>query len=224
MERDTAVGSLALGYHREREAQALGMEKQMSRKDIKDRHERYVVDEFLRFWESQHHEHFEVVERPDPPEAVVESPQRRTWIEVGTVYASDAWAKALHSYSNPDEEHKPMPPGPYVNMDLTFAERFLTVLRDKLTKTSYGPVFKALGPGILVLDTKTPWFGRDTWEMTVNECLKADWSNYTRFFCQVFIAYRHMNATAFEEWKECPTIANLGLHGARGRTSASITQ
>jgi hypothetical protein len=177
----------------------------MSRNDIKDKHERYIVDEFIRYWEDQNHEHFQVVERPDPPEAIVESLHRRTWIEVGTVYASDAWAQDLHSYTNPDEEHRPMPPGRHFKMDQTFAERFVNVLQDKLTKKSYAAAFTALGPGVLLLDTKTPWFGGDTWDMMLNECRKVDWSASTGYFRQVFIAFRHMNTTAFEEWKECPT-------------------
>ena len=178
----------------------------MTRKEIKDRHERYVVDQFIHFWDEHHRERFHVVERPDPPEAIVESPQRRTWIEVATVYIADQWARDLHSYANPDEEHVPMASGPYTSIDATFAKRFLKVLSNKLSKKSYETVVRMLGPGILLLDIKSPWFGNDTCEMMAQECRKADWTRCTGYFSCVFIAYPHMNQTAFEEWKECPTI------------------
>lgn len=182
----------------------------MSREEIKDQHERCVVDQFIHFWDEHHRERFYVVERPDPPEAIVESSQRQTWIEVATVYVSDEWARDLHSYANPDEKHVLMAPGPYASMDATFAKRFLRVLSDKLSKKSYRAVARMLGPGILLLDIKSPWFESDTCKMMAQECRKADWTKCTGYFSHIFIAYPHLNQTAFREWKECPSIINFG--------------
>jgi hypothetical protein len=173
------------------------------RRQVQEEHEIFLVDAFIAWWESQSGEKLRVVSRPHPmpPEAIVQSDQRSTWIEVTDAFHSEKWAQDLYSYAAPDETHKPMGPGPYVEMDAQIATRFATLLKKKYSKQSYAEPHKKYGPGILLVGMQSPWFNAQTCDLMRAECNRTDWTTYRGYFSHVFISYRSLNQQTFVEWK-----------------------
>lgn len=172
------------------------------RRPVQDRHEQFIVDAFLSWWASRTGEQFHVICRPHPhpPEAIIQSNRRTTWIEVTVAFHSDQWAQDRYSATTPGEPHKPMGPGPYVGMDEQTAERFAELLKKKLSKESYATPYEKYGPGMLLVGMQSPWFNGNTCEIMHHACLKADWSGDRGYFSHIFISFRSLNQQTFEEW------------------------
>lgn len=158
------------------------------------------MNAFLSWLARRTGEAFTVVDRPNPPDAIVQSAKRTTWIEVTDAFYSNTWAQDLFSSATPDEEHKPMPPGIYKNMDARFAANFTALLKRKLSKKSYCEVCQKYGPGILLVGIESPWFGADTCEQMREECQKTDWSTDRGNFGRVIISFPSFMDQSFEEW------------------------
>ncbi len=173
------------------------------RRAVQEKHERFLVDAFIAWWATQKIEQFRVISRPHPisPEAIVQSNQRTTWIEVTDAFHSDEWAQDMYSDATPGESHKPMGPGPYVDMDAQTATRFAMLLKKKLSKQSYAESYKKYGPGILLVGMQSPWFDEQTCNMMRDECWKTDWSTNKGYFSHIFISFSSLNHQTFEEWK-----------------------
>jgi hypothetical protein len=103
-----------------------------------------------------------VFAEPEPPEAIIVSAGKASWVEVVGAYWNQAYATDLHSYAAVGEPHKPMGPGPYTSMDDLFAMQFAGVVKNKLEKTTYQLAHDALGPGYLVISIHFPFFNRAT--------------------------------------------------------------
>jgi hypothetical protein len=172
------------------------------RRPIQEKHEKFLVDAFIKWWASHTNEHFNVISRPHPlpPEAIVQSEIRTTWIEVTDAFYSSKWAQDLYSYATPGETHKSMDSGPYVGMDVQTARQFIEVLTKKLSKKSYADVYNQHGPGILLIGMQSPWFNERICSLMHDECKKADWSIDRGYFSNVFISFSSLNQQTFEEW------------------------
>lgn len=134
-----------------------------ARGPIKRQHELAHVNAFIEWHSRVFRSRFRVVECPDdPPDAIIQSGQTVRWVEIGSVFWSDDWAHHLNSYATPGETHRPIHSGLYLDMDEQFADRFVGVLQDKLTKSSYPPLVEKYGLGYLVLPLMFPFFNLDT--------------------------------------------------------------
>lgn len=168
------------------------------RRPIKRAHERAVVRQFLLWLNETQPACYQVVDEPDPPDAVIESSALRTWVEIGDVFWNDAYAKSFLSFATPGELHKPVPRGPYSNVDWEFATRFVSVLRGKLENTSYEPFCGTYGQGYLVLCIYHPWF-----DETTRHAMQQHWSTTQpqvrdlRCFREVFLYLYHRDNTIF---------------------------
>ena len=116
-------------------------------------------------------------------------------------FHSDKWAQDLYSYATPGEPHKPLGPGPYVNMDIQTATRFASLLKKTLSNKSYAEPYQKYGPGILLVGMQSPWFNAQTCDIMRSECGKTDWTSDLGYFSHVYISYRSVNQQIFEEWK-----------------------
>lgn len=173
------------------------------RRPVQENHEHFLVDKFITWWASQTREQFRVISRPHPlpPEAIVKSDERTTWIEVTDAFHSDEFAQDLYSYATVGEKHKPMGPGPYVDMDAQTAARFADLLKKKLSKQSYAEPYAKYGPGILLVGMQSPWFDHHTCDLMRDECENIDWSTDRGYISCVFISFRSLNQQTFEEWR-----------------------
>jgi hypothetical protein len=99
---------------------------------------------FLAWWRAQSGEVLRIIERPNPPDFVLESDLRRTWLEVSDVFFDDEdvdWR--LSSDSSPREI--------LGDTDDQFIARFVRGLHKKLSKRSYSSAHSMYGRGILLL-------------------------------------------------------------------------
>lgn len=90
----------------------------------------------------------------------------------------------------------------YVDMDKIFAARFVTVLRQKLEKSSYEKYRDKYGEGYLILRMFTPFFGAETVHL-----MREAWSTATPeiedrgCFRSVYIAFKSLNGLTFRRWQ-----------------------
>lgn len=167
---------------------------------IKQAHESFYITEFLRWHAVAYRSRFQIISRPDPPDAIIRSKWVTRWVEVGDVYWSDSWARDLNSYATPGEVHCPIHSGPHVSMDEEHASRFVDVLKDKLARTSYANCNAKYGPGYLVMPMMSPFFDGNTVRL-----MRALWDATPAlnrgFFRGVFLAYASFNRIAFRRWQ-----------------------
>jgi hypothetical protein len=141
------------------------------RRDTQQAHERAQIKAFVTWLNSRYRASFEVVDEPNPPEAIIRSGRTTRWVEVTDAFWSDEFAQDEYSYATPGEKHKPIGSGPFVEPDAKFAARFVEVVKKKLEKKSYLPSRDAYGPGYLVVPIMYPLFDAHSLH-----CMKEAWS------------------------------------------------
>jgi len=172
------------------------------RRPIKQKHEICVINDFILWNQKQTGELFELISRPDPPDAVVRSNQRTTWIEVTDAFYSEGWARDKCTYATPGENHQEMASGPYMGMDEQLINQFLEIVMQKLSKGSYSDASTKYGPGILIVGLDSPWSDEQTTEMIIEACKSKELKEVDKgYFSQVFFFYRNFSDTVFGECK-----------------------
>jgi hypothetical protein len=170
------------------------------RRPIHQKHEICVINDFISLNHKQTGELFEVISCPDPPDAILRSNQRTTWIEVTDAFYSDEWATDKYSYATPGEKHREMSPGPYIGMDEQLRNQFLEIVKQKLSKDSYSDASTKYDPGILIVGLDSPWSDEQTAEMIIEACKSKEFKEeYKSYFSHVFISYRNFNYQVIEE-------------------------
>lgn len=169
------------------------------RRPIQQAHERAYVDHFLNWFNHEYQSNFEVVSEPNPPEAVIRSSSTTCWVEVSTAFLSVAHAKDLYSYATPGEVHKPVGPGPFLDMDEHFAQSFVSVIKKKLEKKSYVPWSTKHGPGYLVIPIPNPLFDGQTVAAMKSAWKKCD-INDLGCFRSIYIALPSGGEIRFSMW------------------------
>jgi len=124
-------------------------------------HERFNIQLFLEEFNARYQTGYEVVEEPDPPEAIIQFNNRKRWVEVTTAYLSKEQAKDLSAYAIKGEKSQSKKQGPVVNANEQFAQQFVDVVAKKLKKSSYEPFFKQFGKGYLVVSIQHPMFDQE---------------------------------------------------------------
>lgn len=172
-----------------------------NRKVIKKANERFHIANFIEWFNKTYHSDFVVISEPEPPEAIIQSSAKTTrWIEISNAFWNGAYAKDLTSFATSGETHEPMPRGPYGDMDKEFSKNFVTVLKNKLEKTSYQSVKRNYGKGYLIIPIYNPFFDSETVML-----MEHEWRNTTvnnlDCFRSVRIAYQSQNKWVFKKWR-----------------------
>src|SRR5579871_5095204 len=82
------------------------MRKWKSRREVKEAHEQFTLDLFLEHLNRRHRSHFQIVEKPDPPDAIIQSSKTVRWVEVVAAFWDATYAQDLASYVTKGEPHK----------------------------------------------------------------------------------------------------------------------
>jgi len=98
--------------------------------------------------ETQHR----ITDGPDPPDALMQSNGRQTWLEVTDIYLSNEQARFLNSPGGQIFEFNGSPDEPLF--------RLVSQLNRKLSMKSYRPIFEKYGKGFLLLTSKDFVFRR----------------------------------------------------------------
>lgn len=171
------------------------------RRPIKQKHEQAVVSEFLEWLNKQRGYKFRVIEEPDPPDAIIRSTRVTRWVEVADAFWTQEYARDQYSYATPGEDHKPVQPGPYTNMDEVFAHQLVDVISKKIDKDSYLTISKQYGPGYLVVPAQYPWLDSQTLRVA-----KALWAGGRPWkdkgcFKEIYIKDRMVGSPPFRRWR-----------------------
>jgi hypothetical protein len=166
---------------------------------IKEKHERYQVGLLINELNRRHRSTFQVVEEPDPPEAIIRSGRTTRWAEVVTAFWNEAYAKDLNSYATPGETHVSVGNGPFMDMDNQFAYKFVVAVKSKLEKNGYLPFREKYGPGYLVVSIQYPFLDAHTFE-----CIREEWLREKvddlGCFRSVYVTFRANNGYRVIRW------------------------
>ena len=129
--------------------------KNMNHRDIQPAHEKAVLDSFKDYLESQGIK-LAVIDRPDPPDAIVSIDGAPSWIEITDAFQSADWAQSITSYAAEDKPHKPYTRKLILEPDLQSCEKVQEVILKKVTKNTMKALSKTKGLGILLVGAYTP--------------------------------------------------------------------
>jgi len=161
-----------------------------ARKQVKSAHEIAVIDAFVRWYSAATSKNFRIIDRPDPPDAIIQCGSTKRWIEHADVYRNSEEAREEYSYVTPGEKPFDHSEHPILEPDKRIAMACAEVLRKKLTKTSYREFYEEFVGGILLLTERDPSFSESTLECIKDEVTCHDFSGSRGYFTEAYIGYR----------------------------------
>lgn len=167
------------------------------REQIKRAHESAVIDQFVSWLNRSKGARFTVVDRPDPPDAIIVDGNKASWVEHADLYRDWEEAREELTFVTPGERHICHSENPIADPDLRTAAAFVQTMRDKLTKGSYKPIFEKYGRGYLVISERDPLFDRDTIQEIDCATEAALFREDKRYFKGVFLALRGNSGLVF---------------------------
>jgi hypothetical protein len=171
-----------------------------SRRVVQEAHERFQVGLLLGELNRRHRSSYRVIAEPNPPEAIIRSGRRESWVEVVTAFWSDEFAKDVWTYATPGEEHAPMAGPVHVGPDAAFSARFARAVRAKLEKSTYKPAFDKYGAGYLVVAIQYPLFNGQTMRFMREAWAASDVSD-RGYFRSIYLTYRVFSGYRVTRWK-----------------------
>lgn len=106
-------------------------------------YERSIAKRFVDLWSDQQGEKYLVLDGADPPDFLLNSAKRSTWLELTDIYMNETQGK----FSNCPTETK----FEFFGDPAETAERLVKQLNRKLANIHYQDVYEARGKGILLL-------------------------------------------------------------------------
>jgi len=165
----------------------------MKLQEVKRKHELAVSEDFAKYL-STDGETFQVVETPDPPDAILESEHgSKIWVEISDIFRSPEEARQEYSYAAEDVVTYTRPPQVMFEPDTKITLATIERVEKKIHKQSYSNVLDSLGKGYLVLWVYDPLFDGSTLDR-VNESFKGE-TLVSDYFIEVFINYQMPNTT-----------------------------
>ena len=130
----------------------------MKRRDVKEVHENAVLEKFKNYC-LKNGETLTIISQPDPPDAIVEINEGKTWIEITDAFLSRELAESITSHIAEDKKHKPISKGKRIVIEPTnqFSNTLKEAILKKYTKASIRNVYKEYGQGILLVGIITPF-------------------------------------------------------------------
>lgn len=129
----------------------------MKRRDVKDRHEVSVLDSFKQHLKTEEGRSLSIIDRPDPPDAMVFLDNNQTWIEVTDAILNAEYARSITSYPAEDVAHVPCENKKIQDSDDIFTEEVINVVSKKYAKATLRNIYIANGPGILLVGLYSPF-------------------------------------------------------------------
>ena len=170
-----------------------------NRKEIQDNHELAALNEFINWLNSQSHEEFKIIERPDPPDAIIKGNGRIEWLEQTDAYRSPEEAQEERSLVTPGEKSFHRKEQPIVSPDERIAAVVLNNLHSKLKKDSYKTVYEKYGQGTLIISERDPLFCLDTLGNIKTALSSYFFVGDRGYFKQAYLCIRSNGGYFFEE-------------------------
>ncbi len=171
------------------------------RENLQRQHEKWVIDQFLSWYNIKQGTEFKVVKRPDPPDAIAQDKNNIIWIEHTDIYRSAEEAKEERSLATPGEIPYERQEHPIASPDKRIAISAVRTLNKKLSKESYYNSFEIFGPGILILNERDNLITESTWDCVMAEINSHCFAYDKGYFKNVFFGYRSLGSLSFHEVK-----------------------
>lgn len=126
----------------------------VKRREVKDIHENCVLEEFKSLSELDGNI-VEILNKPQPPDAVITINGKKTWIEITDAFITPEHARSITSKVADDIEWIKSTPG-LINID-DFDETLKNVIKKKYDKDSIQRVYSEFGAGILIVGCFSPF-------------------------------------------------------------------
>lgn len=171
-----------------------------NRRAIQKAHERFNVDLFLEELKRRHRAEYTVVCEPGFAEAIIQTRQKRSWVEVTAAYMNREYAIDEWSFATPGETHRRMPRRGIYSPDAQFTASFMVAVIRKLEKKSYEPLRDKYGAGYLVVSVQYPLFTKETLKL-----IETTWSNSAirnrRCFRSIYLVTRVYDGYSILRWR-----------------------
>ena len=130
----------------------------MKRSEIKDAHENSVLESFVKH-SADSGQIIKIIEKPEPPDAIVTIHGSKTWIEITDAFFSPELAESITTHVADDKIHKPVPKEKRkgIDPDENFSDILVSVINKKFNKRSIGKVYRKYGSGILLVGIINPF-------------------------------------------------------------------
>lgn len=130
----------------------------MKRSEVKNKHEEAVLNNFKKHIQSLN-KTIEIIDRPEPPDAIVRINGNATWIEITDAFFNPELAESMTSYVANDKSHRPVPKEKrfYIEPNEHFSNVLKSVIIKKYIKESIGNIYKQYGSGILLVGIINPF-------------------------------------------------------------------
>ncbi|MBA6383653.1 hypothetical protein H4J45_09730 [Colwellia sp. BRX10-6] len=126
----------------------------MKRSEVKETHENSVLAGFKSLSELNGNI-VEILDKPEPPDAIITINGKKTWIEITDAFISPEHARSITSQVAEDKEWIKSTPG-LINVD-DFNETLKGVIKAKYDKDSIQRVYRKRGAGILIVGCFSPF-------------------------------------------------------------------
>jgi hypothetical protein len=167
---------------------------------IKKGHDKFTINLFLESFNFRYQSQYKVVAEPDPPEAIIQSGQKKRWIEVTQVFWKEELARDIYSFATEGEKHKPMAYGVFLGPDAEFAHNFVSVVKKKLEKETYLPFREKYGKGYLIVAIQYPGFTNGTFRY-MEQAWCSRLINDLGCFRSIYLTYRDYDGYKIKKWK-----------------------
>lgn len=167
-----------------------------TRKTIKNSHENYVINQFIAWYNKRHRTRYAIVDKPDPPDAIVRSSRRTQWIEHCDIYRNEEEAREEYSAIVPGERFVPHSEHPIFEPDKRTGSALLAAIANKLSKTSYEDYVIKYGKGILIANERDPLFSSTTIQ-AMRKILGTQIDIEASHFKSVYLGFRVRNGLQF---------------------------
>lgn len=167
--------------------------------EVKKRHELAVLKAGLAEHNRMYGSALIIVDRPDPPDAILSDGTTTMWMEHTDAFFSGEWARDLTTHAAA-VAHRPMKQRGYFDPDAQLASAFCNCVIEKAGKTTYSNCVAQYGPGILVVGLESPWLD----EETIHEINRA-WAelgnpDISSTFGHVYLGYRDVSGNRAIAW------------------------
>lgn len=170
----------------------------MKHREIQSAHEESVLESFRSYLGTQSIT-LVVVDRPDPPDAIVKINNELCWIEITDAFQSTDWARSLTTYAADDKTHQPYQSRVIYEPDNEACEKVREVILKKYSKNSMSGLLNQYGQGILLVGAYTPLTTPEEIIQLAGESILAELSEKTPLFKSIYLYRNTSKGHAFEK-------------------------
>ena len=162
----------------------------MKRRASKALHENSVLHSFKKMLAMQGHS-FKIVDKPDPPDAIVELDGIKSWVEITDAMFNKEYAKSIRAPHNLGPNRDARGQEILEATDPTFEETVVNVVNKKYAKETIKNVYRKKGAGILLVGLFSPFVDLDVINNLSKLVCEIVKSNDPRFNCIYFYDRAH---------------------------------